>query len=165
MKLWFKTYTYNETPGQSMTDETLGQSLGFTFEQLDQIKKVTLSTLVCNNLDQDSRFQLNAFELPNETTNPQITCEKHPKMDLKFWSENVQDDFCEVQGWLIKAGGTRRIGAFTLCDCPISGGEPHCKTTLDKSCQDLIDELGPEKVMLDKSYQDYCEHFFELEFN
>ena len=103
--------------------------------------------------------------MPNETTNPQITCEEHPKLNLKLWSENSEDYFCEVQGWLIKPGERRRIGAFTLCDCPISRGEPHCKTTLDKSCQDLIDELGPETVMLDKSYQDYCEHFFELESN
>ena len=164
---------YHENPGQNtnktqkqiMYHEALGQNLGFTSEQLTQIKKVTLSSLVCNNLDQDSKFQLNAFDLPNETTNPQITCEKHPKLNLKFWSDNSEDYFCEVQGWLIKPGERRRIGAFTLCDCPISRGEPHCETTLDKSCQDLINELGPETVMLDKSYQDYCEHFFDLEFN
>ena len=175
-RFWYETSGQNlhstmgqnmsyETPIENMYHENLGQNLGFTAEQLAQIKKVTLSSLVCNNLDQDSKFQLNAFDLPNETTNPQITCEKHPKLNLKFWSENSEDYFCEVQGWLIKPGERRRIGAFTLCDCPISRGEPHCKTTLDKSCQDLIDELGPETVMLDKSYQDYCEHFFELEFN
>ena len=111
---------------------------------MDQIKKVTHSTLVCNNLDQDSKFQLNTFELVNETTNPQITCEKYPKMDSKFWNENVQDNFCVVQGWLIKSGERKRIVAFTLCECPISGSEPHCKTTMDSSCQDLIDALGPE---------------------
>ena len=103
--------------------ETRQKKLGFTTKQLNQIKKVTLSSLLCNNLDnQETKFQLKIFDLPNETRNPLISCKEHPKIDLKFWSkQNGKQSFCDVNGQLFKLGEKGRIGACTFCDCPKTG--------------------------------------------
>ena len=103
--------------------ETREKKLGFTTKQLNQIKKVTLSSLMCNNLDnQETKFQLKSFDLPNETTNPLIPCKEHPKIDLKFWSKrNGKQNYCDVNGHLLKLGQKGKIGACTLCECPKTG--------------------------------------------
>ena len=103
--------------------ETREKKLGFTTKQLNQIKKVTLSSLMCNNLDnQETKIQLKSFDLPNETRNPLIPCKEHPKIDLKFWSkQNGKTNYCNVNGQLLKLGQKGKIGACTLCECPKIG--------------------------------------------
>ena len=41
-------------------------------------------------------------------------------------------------------------------------GNPTCKTSLEKSCKDLIKNFGPETVLLEKNCQDYCGHMFNM---
>ena len=66
--------------------ETNDERIGFTPKQLEQIKKITISSLVCHNLDQNTEFRWHGFDLPNMETNPLINCTQHP-IDLKFWKQ------------------------------------------------------------------------------
>ena len=65
--------------------ETDDSKIGFTKKQLESIKKVTLGSILCNNLDQASLFQKSVFELPNDNYNPQIPCNLHASLDLSAW--------------------------------------------------------------------------------
>ena len=65
--------------------ETDDSKIGFTKKQLESIKKVTLGSILCNNLDQASLFQKSVFELPNDNYNPKIPCNLHASLDLSAW--------------------------------------------------------------------------------
>ena len=65
--------------------ETDDSKIGFTKKQLESIKKVTLGSILCNNLDQASLFQKSVFELPNDNYNPEIPCNLHASLDLSAW--------------------------------------------------------------------------------
>jgi len=141
--------------------ETEDTKIGFTSKQLEQIKKVTYSSLVCNNMDQAMEFQLNAFDLPNETSNPMIPCGKQPKMDMKFWAEKPKK-FCNFHGQIAGLGESSRIGACTSCFCSKSNKDSICKSNLNTSCLKLIKEWGPEAVLVDKNCKNHCGHFFNI---
>ena len=66
--------------------ETDDLKIGFTKKQLEAIKKVTLASIICKNLDQPCAFQKRAFELPNENYNPEIPCNLHASLDLSAWN-------------------------------------------------------------------------------
>ncbi|XP_076104054.1 peroxidase-like protein isoform X1 [Mytilus galloprovincialis] len=56
---------------------------GFTPAQVDQIKKTTLSLVMCKNLDFPF-IQRNALLLPSQE-NPRVRCDSMPEIDLDFW--------------------------------------------------------------------------------
>ncbi|XP_062615951.1 peroxidase-like protein 3 [Saccostrea cucullata] len=58
---------------------------GFTPEQLQAIRSVTLASVICNTLDID-KVQKDAFEVPHKG-NPLIACEKIPKLNLESWKK------------------------------------------------------------------------------
>jgi hypothetical protein len=55
----------------------------FQLPQLNEIRKVTMSKLICDNLDIES-IQRNAF-LPISPANPLISCKSLPPFDLSKW--------------------------------------------------------------------------------
>ncbi|XP_013100085.2 peroxidase [Stomoxys calcitrans] len=59
---------------------------GFTPEQLAEIRKVTLSSVVCANSGL-KQIQPNAFRYPNEENNL-VSCQSIPQMNLKVWQEH-----------------------------------------------------------------------------
>ena len=65
--------------------ETDNSKIGFTKKQLESIKKVTLASIICNNLDHPPAFQKSAFELPNNNHNLKISCDLHARLDLSAW--------------------------------------------------------------------------------
>ena len=76
--------------------ETSDPTLRFTEEQLKQIRKVTLSSLVCRNVDHMGQVPRTAFDLHSRLRNPMTTCEDtRQNIDLKYWRESV-DGSCEV---------------------------------------------------------------------
>ena len=71
----------------------------FTSAQLNSIKKVTMSTILCNNLKGIVSIQPNAFRTPEyQGSNTRKVCDSIPKLDLTPWketllSQNDQVDF------------------------------------------------------------------------
>lgn len=64
----------------------------FTSSQLHQIKKVTLSRILCNNLKNIVSVQRSAFYVAN-TANRRISCSRISKVSLTPWKEHRKRDF------------------------------------------------------------------------
>uniref|UniRef100_A0A914R0A8 Uncharacterized protein n=1 Tax=Parascaris equorum TaxID=6256 RepID=A0A914R0A8_PAREQ len=56
----------------------------FTREQLNELKKVTLSRVICNNGDHFELISEDAFLLPHGSMTP---CSMIPQIDLSKWKE------------------------------------------------------------------------------
>lgn len=100
--------------------ESPHKRLGFTRQQLSQIKNVSLASLMCNNLDHNINIQLRAFDVADEASNPLIPCGDHPKLDLTLWSENItkrRRKYCDVQNRMVKHGQEMQISPCTKCRC------------------------------------------------
>lgn len=60
----------------------------FSQQQLQAIKKVTLSTVLCNNLKGIVSIQPSAFHVGDAMNNRRISCSRIPTLDLAPWSEH-----------------------------------------------------------------------------
>lgn len=68
-------YDYSESP------------YPFTEDQINEIKKITLSKLLCDNADNITRIQTNSFKLVS-SKNPVVKCKDIKGVDLKKWKED-----------------------------------------------------------------------------
>ena len=59
----------------------------FTPPQFQAIKKVTLATILCNNVKGIVSIQPDAFRTPEFNSNTRIVCDSIPKLDLNPWRE------------------------------------------------------------------------------
>lgn len=111
--------------------ETPDSKLGFTKLQLAEIRKTTMGSLICHNLDSASGIQGSAFLIKNDDTNPALECSKHSKIDFKKWKENLVETerwACDVSGRIILPGKELRVSACTSCQCPLQKGNNFCKS-------------------------------------
>ncbi|CAG9787205.1 unnamed protein product [Diatraea saccharalis] len=64
------------------------QEIAFTPSQLDSIREgASLARLICDNTDGVRAMQLNAFQRVGNS-NPLVSCEELPSIDLTLWQEN-----------------------------------------------------------------------------
>ncbi|XP_055342135.1 uncharacterized protein LOC129590786 [Paramacrobiotus metropolitanus] len=61
----------------------------FTLNQLNELKKSSLSRLICDNADNLTNIQPEAMLLPDEALNAVIDCRNIPAMDLSKWREQT----------------------------------------------------------------------------
>lgn len=61
----------------------------FTLAQLDSIKQVTLSRLICANSDTVSTIQVMAMQQAHPILNPMSHCSSIPDLDITLWHEPV----------------------------------------------------------------------------
>ena len=73
----------------------------FTEAQLAEIRKVTLSKVICNNCDQVTNIQRAMFDIPDPFLNPRVPCNALPEINLELWKERVA---CNVGGTTINTG-------------------------------------------------------------
>ncbi|XP_049841937.1 peroxidase-like isoform X1 [Schistocerca gregaria] len=64
----------------------VGSPYPFSEDQINEIKKVTMSRIICDNSDNITRIQTNSFKKVNDT-NPAIDCTLIPEVDLSYWKE------------------------------------------------------------------------------
>jgi hypothetical protein len=69
--------------------ENGGWPSAFTLEQIQEIKKVKLSRLVCDNSDKIEEVQVYAMVLPDHDINPRVPCKSAilPRIDLSKWRD------------------------------------------------------------------------------
>uniref|UniRef100_A0A146LIQ2 Peroxidasin n=1 Tax=Lygus hesperus TaxID=30085 RepID=A0A146LIQ2_LYGHE len=79
----------NLKKGDRFWYENQGMRSSFTLGQLTQIRKYTLSRLLCNTADNIITIQQNALLLPDYEKNPRVTCKSKqiPDLDLQFWKD------------------------------------------------------------------------------
>jgi peroxidase len=59
----------------------------FSLEQLNEIRKASMSRVLCDNLDLVSQIQKRAFEQTNSNgDNQMVKCSAFDKVDLSKWS-------------------------------------------------------------------------------
>ena len=86
--------------------ESPDKDIGFTEKQIKSIKKFTMASLICNNLDEPGLMQEWAFDLSHGQINPRFNCSSHFKLDLWHWKEEKEGrsgrsdkiDFCDTRG-------------------------------------------------------------------
>ncbi|XP_063586936.1 uncharacterized protein LOC134764285 [Penaeus indicus] len=66
-----------------------GYDSDFTLEQLEEIRKVKLSRIICDNSDDIKTMQVYAMVLPDHEINPRVPCNSGilPRMDLSKWRD------------------------------------------------------------------------------
>lgn len=77
----------NTRRGDRFWYENPGLPSSFTPEQLGEIRKITLSKLLCSNSDDLPTIQRWALRMAHPVLNPRIPCDQLPEMDLRFWQE------------------------------------------------------------------------------
>ncbi|PIO57717.1 hypothetical protein TELCIR_20863, partial [Teladorsagia circumcincta] len=100
---------YYENPGPQQ----------FTSDQLQQIRQVTLSSLICANHKWIRKLQPDSFSLPDELTNVPVDCNKFHEIDLSKWSDRGG---CRVpEGSYLALGETAQTKPCTHCTCTQDG--------------------------------------------
>ncbi|XP_046567240.1 peroxidase-like [Haliotis rubra] len=76
---------YNLRVGDRFWYQTKNSTLGFTDDQLAEIRKVTLAQVMCEN-SRMKRIQKDVFKLPGRGNRP-VSCRELPAIDLTKWKE------------------------------------------------------------------------------
>ncbi|XP_065339548.1 heme peroxidase 2-like [Cloeon dipterum] len=129
--------------------ETGSQVERFSPAQLAELRKTSLSKIICNNMDVPIDIQLAAFDLPNGSTNPRVDCKTLNGIDLNAWREfGVQGralnsgpgSFCQFNERVVRIGESQLVLPCTSCQCTITG--MRCKSIRVTDCSALISRVG-----------------------
>ncbi|MFH4976071.1 hypothetical protein AB6A40_002780 [Gnathostoma spinigerum] len=116
----------------------------FTPNQLAEIRKTTISKLICENSDCAAKVQPNAFLLPDDLTNAQVKCSELPDIDLYEWLDR---QFCVVDHRVINLGKTKRITPCISCTCTAEG--PECHAMVIDQCETLLNDYLFGEILSD----------------
>ncbi|KAL7044613.1 hypothetical protein ACKWTF_002002 [Chironomus riparius] len=100
--------------------ENADPAIRFTEAQLTELRKTTLSKVVCENLDLPGDMQRAAFDLPSNFLNPRVSCHSMPQIDLNAWRENVVSG-CTIGGKQVGVGQSSFPTPCTSCICTNEG--------------------------------------------
>ncbi|XP_043188890.1 peroxidasin homolog pxn-1-like [Amphibalanus amphitrite] len=135
--------------------ETEEPSIRFTEKQLAEIRKVTMSHIMCQNCDEVDALQRALFDMPHDFLNPRIACRSMPRMNFDLWKEgNNGGGQCNVNGVSFSRGTTISISPCTRCSC--SNGQTNCQSVRVTSCQQLAQQHGRNTVLADTSCRVQC---------
>ncbi|PSN42663.1 hypothetical protein C0J52_13041 [Blattella germanica] len=87
----------NVRKGDRFWYENGGFESSFTLAQLQQIRRMTLARILCDNLDGIDTLQPFVFLAVDSDRNHRVPCDSDyiPYMDLKPWAENHKEDYHE----------------------------------------------------------------------
>ncbi|XP_063866938.1 heme peroxidase 2-like [Scylla paramamosain] len=127
----------------------------FTDPQLTEIRKVTLSKLLCDNCDYVESEQWSVFDLPDPFLNPRVSCRDLPGVNLELWKERVS---CGVGKTNIDISGAERISPCVMCTCTKEG--PVCQSLKIDNCFHLAQSYSPESILNDHVCKVQCAFAF-----
>ncbi|KAK0399869.1 hypothetical protein QR680_003251 [Steinernema hermaphroditum] len=116
----------------------------FTPDQLAEIRRTTMSKLICENSEYARKIQPNAFLMPDDLTNAPVSCNDLPDVDLYEWLDR---QFCVVDHRVINLGKTKRITPCITCTCTAEG--PECHSVVVGQCENLLNEYLFSEIMED----------------
>jgi len=119
--------------------ETGNPLVRFTESQLAELRRVTLSKVICEAGDAVSSIQRAAFDVPDPFLNPRISCDALPGLDLGLWKERVT---CKVGETSIETGDARRVSPCVMCTCTKEG--PLCQSLKIENCFHLAQSFSPK---------------------
>ncbi|KAJ9573877.1 hypothetical protein L9F63_008737, partial [Diploptera punctata] len=114
----------------------------FTEAQLAEIRKITLSKILCENMDIQSDMQRSAFDQPSNFLNPRVPCHTQPQIDLNAWRETPQG--CQIGGRNVAVGESGFPTPCTSCICTAQ-----CASLRVTDCGQLLREASREAILHD----------------
>ncbi|CAB4061601.1 PXDN [Lepeophtheirus salmonis] len=131
----------------------------FTETQLAEIRKVTLSKVLCDTTDDITTIQRAIFDIPDPFLNPRISCQSLPSLDLDLWKERVM---CKVGDIHIDTGDARRVSPCVMCTCTKEG--PLCQSLKIENCFHLAQSFSPKAILEDHVCKVQCAFAFRGHF-
>ncbi|KZC13921.1 Peroxidasin [Dufourea novaeangliae] len=125
--------------------ETDDPNIRFTEHQLAEIRKATLSKVMCDNMDEHNDMQRAAFDLPSNFLNPRVPCSSMPQMDLSAWRETRHG--CQIGGRNVALGESGFPTPCTSCVCTAEGTQ--CASLRITDCNQLLREASREAILRD----------------
>uniref|UniRef100_A0A6A7FZ72 Peroxidasin-like protein n=1 Tax=Hirondellea gigas TaxID=1518452 RepID=A0A6A7FZ72_9CRUS len=135
--------------------ENIDPLVRFTDSQLTEIRKVTLSRILCDNCETVDSEQRSAFDLPDPFLNPRVSCRDLPAINLELWKERVS---CSVGSTNIDIGAADRISPCVMCTCTKEG--PICQSLKVDNCFHLAQSYSPEAILNDHVCKVQCAFAF-----
>nr|CAH0106290.1 unnamed protein product [Daphnia galeata] len=127
----------------------------FTEAQLAEIRKATVSKLICDNSDGIDTTQRSAFDQSEPFLNPRVSCRSLPSIDLELWKERVS---CTVGSTNIEVGKADRISPCVMCTCTREG--PICQSLKVVNCFQLAQTFSPAAILNDHVCKVQCAFAF-----
>lgn len=127
---------------------------GFSTAQLSELRRVSLSRVVCSMSPGMTKIQPQIFNMPDDYQNLPTDCSNLPDMDLKYWKERLS---CEVNGLFFERGQTQRISPCISCVC--TADLARCHSSRVSNCLDLVAEYGRQAVLTDDACLVQCHAF------
>ncbi|XP_052740356.1 heme peroxidase 2 isoform X1 [Bicyclus anynana] len=118
----------------------------FTEQQLSEIRKTTLSKILCDNFDVATDIQRASFDLPSNFLNPRVPCSSLPKIDLSAWRESSTQG-CLIAARNVPLGESAFPSPCTSCICSTEGAQ--CASLRITDCAQLWREWPREAVLRD----------------
>jgi hypothetical protein len=132
--------------------ETGDPFIRFSEAQLDQIRKMTLSKVLCENSDSVSEIQRQVMDLPDPFLNPRVPCKSLPTIDFSHWRD--RGSRCVINSKLIDAGKSEQISPCVMCICTKEG--PICNSMKVKNCLNLKTRFSREEILGDSVCKVQC---------
>ncbi|CAJ0608318.1 unnamed protein product [Cylicocyclus nassatus] len=123
----------------------------FSPVQLDEIRKVKLSSIFCANSRYLRTIQPNVFDVPDDLTNAQLPCSDIPQLDLTQWRDRKH---CEMNGKNIPLGESTHVTPCITCTCTHDGIA--CNPTKVDSCEKLSHKYLLSDISKDTSCMIQC---------
>lgn len=127
----------------------------FTEAQLAEIRKTTLSKVICDNSDQLASIQRALFDIPDPFLNPRVNCDALPRVNLELWKERIT---CKVSDVNIETGDARRVSPCVMCTCTKEG--PLCQSLKIENCFHLAQSFSPQSILEDHVCKVQCAFAF-----
>ncbi|CAK9299409.1 unnamed protein product, partial [Gordionus sp. m RMFG-2023] len=131
---------------------------GFTLDQLNEIRKISLAKVICNNLDTIHYTQPQVMA-PFNLRNRKVSCKTLYNIDLRKWSKS---EVCYEKGFEIEKGAYHVISPCNVCYCPFTGNKARCNSVKIENCFQLFVQHPREKILEDESCLIQCSFVFQL---
>ncbi|XP_063588513.1 uncharacterized protein LOC134765694 [Penaeus indicus] len=130
--------------------ETSDANLRFSEEQLADIRKVTMASLICENCDVVEQIQRGVFDMPHAFLNPRVPCAAVGKVNLDLWRDA---NTCVIGNQAVGIGETRTPTPCTLCTCTTAGAQ--CQT-VKVNCFELRSRFRLDEILRDNVCRAQC---------